>query len=186
MDGRSLKARVMARDSDVSRRPLNRPAYRIWQVWRSLVPRPLDDEDRDVLRSRLPEPARRLFVAMSRGDQRHSLDVYRALLARGCGDPEMLQAALLHDCGKGSGRVRLWVRPPVVLLRALAPGTLRWLASAPRPWWRRPFHDAWHHAEIGADLAVAAGLPDRVGMLIRTHHEPDGPAAELHAVDDAM
>src|SRR5258708_7144058 len=52
--------------------------------------------------------------------------------------------------------------------------------------WRRPFYLAGHHAEIGADLAAAAGLPARSVLLIRTHHQPGGPAAELHAVDEGL
>ena len=158
--------------------------YRVWQVWRSVTARKLDDADRAVLTDLLPLGGRALFATMSTNDQRHSLAVYRKLVARGCADRDLLAAALLHDSGKGSGRVRLWVRPPVVLLRAFAPRVLRWLALRPVPWWRRPFFYAWHHAEIGAQLAAQAGLPERVVLLIRTHHQPNGPAAELHAVDD--
>jgi hypothetical protein len=166
--------------------PLRAARYRVYQVWRSLVARPLDAADHAILEATLPAPGRALFYTMSRNDQRHSLTVYRALCARGCADPDLLSAALLHDSGKGAGRVPFLVRPLVVLLRASAPGALRWLASAPRPWFRRPFYYAWRHAEIGADLAAEAGLPARVVTLIRTHHQPDGPAAELHAVDDEV
>lgn len=167
------------------RQSVHAPAYRVWQVWRSITARPLDEADRAILRELLPPGGRELFATMSINDQRHSLSVYRKLLARGCADRDMLAAALLHDCGKGSGRVRLWVRPPFVLLRAFAPGALRWLAREPRPFWRQPFYNSWHHAAIGADLAARAGLPERVVLLIRTHHQPHGPAAALHAVDDA-
>jgi hypothetical protein len=73
-----------------------------------------------------------------------------------------------------------------VLLRAFAPRALNWLACAPRPWFRRPFYYARLHASIGADLAERAGLSERAVTLIRTHHQPDGPAAELHAVDDEV
>jgi hypothetical protein len=106
--------------------------------------------------------------------------------ARGCTDTDLLAAALLHDGGKGAGRVRLWVRPPFVLLYRLAPGLLRWLARRPTPFFRRPFYAAWHHAAIGAELAAAAGLSERTVLLIRTHHQPDGPAAELHAADEEV
>lgn len=168
----------------MSQRP-RAAVYRVWQVWRSLTARPLDDADRAILRDLLPPGGCDLFATMSTNDQRHSLSVYRKLVARGCMDRDLLAAALLHDSGKGSGRVRLWVRPPFVLFRAFAPGVLRWLAREPHPFWRRPFYYSWQHAAIGADLAARAGLSERVVLLIRTHHQPNGPAAELHAVDDA-
>jgi hypothetical protein len=159
--------------------------YRVWQFWRSVTPYQLNEEDRVILKS-LPARGQTLFTAMARNDQRHSLMVYRALRERGCSDPEMLSAALLHDSGKGSGRVRLWVRPAVVLMRTSMPRVLFWLARDDHSWWRRPFYNAWHHAEVGADLAAAAGLSERTVLLIRTHHQPYGPAAELHNVDDEL
>ena len=167
---------------------VRRAAYRVFQMWRSLVARPLDARERAILTELLPPDGQALFATMTRNDQRHSFTVYRALLAQGCEDHELLAAALLHDSGKGGGRVPLWVRPPVVLLRTFAPGLLRWLARPePAPtWYRRPFYNAWYHAGIGADLAAAAGLSERAVLLIRTHHIPDGPAAALHAVDDAV
>jgi hypothetical protein len=121
---------------------------------------------------------------MTVGDQRHCLNVCSTLQAQGCADRDLLAAALLHDVGKGAGRVRFWMRPTIVLLRAIAPDLFFWLASSPSSRWRRPFYDAWHHAAIGADLAAAAGVSERVALLIRTHHDPHGPAAALHAVDD--
>lgn len=161
--------------------------YRVWQLWRSLRPRRLDASDVAILDQTLSQAGRALFVTMSANDQRHSLTVYRALRSRGCDDPDLLAAALLHDCGKGGGRVPLWVRPPMVLLRAFAPGLLRWLTrEGQRAAWRRPIYAAWHHPAIGADLAAQAGLSARAVLLIRTHHLADGPAAELHAVDDAL
>lgn len=168
------------------RHPLSAARYRVYQVWRSLAARPLNADDHAILDATLPVAGRALFFTMSRNDQRHSLTVYRALRERGCDDADLLAAALLHDSGKGGGRVPFLIRPVVVLLRAFAPGVLRWLARSPRPWFRRPFYYAWRHAEIGADLAARADLSPRVVTLIRTHHQPDGPAAELHAVDDEV
>ncbi len=179
--------------SDRSERPNSPPPtrpgaarYRVYQLWRSLAPRGLDAEDQAILATALAPGGRALFATMSRNDQRHSLTVYRALRGRGCDDGDLLAAALLHDSGKGSGRVPLWVRPPVVVLRAFAPKLLAALARAPRPGWRQPFYHAVHHAVIGAELAAAAGLSERAVLLIRTHHDPSGPAAVLHAVDDAV
>ena len=51
--------------------------------------------------------------------------------------------------------------------------------------WRRALGYAWWHAEIGAEMAAEAGLSARAVLYIRTHHQPDGPAAELHIVDEA-
>ena len=167
-------------------RALSKARYRVYQVWRSLAARPLDDDDRAVLAATLPNGGRALFATMSRNDQRHSLTVYHALRARGCVDPDMLAAALLHDSGKGGGRTPFIVRPLVVLLHRFAPALLAWLARSPHSWYRRPFYYATRHAAIGADLAARAGLSARAVTLIRTHHQPDGPAAELHAVDDEV
>ena len=50
--------------------------------------------------------------------------------------------------------------------------------------WRRALSYAWWHAEIGADLAEDAGLSERAVLYIRTHHQPHGPAAALHHVDE--
>jgi hypothetical protein len=158
----------------------------VYQVWRSLMARPLDNADRAILAEYLPEGGRAIFATMSRNDQRHSLTVYRALRERGCADGDMLAAALLHDSGKGSGRVPFLARPAFVLLKRFAPSALAWMARDVHPWFRRPFYYAERHAAIGADLARDAGLNPRVVLLIGAHHQPDGPAAELHAVDEEV
>jgi hypothetical protein len=44
--------------------------------------------------------------------------------------------------------------------------------------------NAWYHADVGADLAAAAGLSERAVLYIRTHHQARGPAAILHEVDE--
>lgn len=167
-------------------RAIHAARYRVYQLWRSLAARKLDDDDRAILMSVLPPGGRRLFLTLSRNDQRHSLTVYRALRGAGCEDGDLLAAALLHDCGKGGGRVRLWARPPVVLLKRFAPRLLRWLARPAPSRWRAPFYYAWRHAAIGADLAAEAGLSPLTVLYIRTHHQSDGPAAALHAVDDEV
>jgi len=179
--------------------PAGRIAYRAWQFWMALSARPLTAAEWQEITGLLPAPACALFATMTTADQRHCLAVQRALRAHGCVDRELLQAALLHDVGKGARRVPLWMRPTVVLLKRLAPDVLVRLAG-PYPAlpdaahgvpavasarWRRPFWAAWYHATIGADLAITAGLSPRVALLIRTHHQPDGPAAALHAIDDA-
>jgi hypothetical protein len=160
-----------------------RVVYRVSQAWHLLTAR-VRPEEQQFIAVLLPPAARALFATMSVGDQRHCLNVCYALQEQGCKDRDLLAAALLHDVGKSDGRVRFWMRPVIVLMRALAPGLLQRIAAVPRPFWRRPFHAAWHHAAIGADLAAAAGLSERAALLIRAHHDPHGPAAALHVVDD--
>ena len=169
-----------------SHRRLGAMGYRVWQFRQAIARHRIDQEDYAIVRAILPPGGLRLFASMSQNDQHHSLQLYQALQSRGCADTEMLAAALLHDSGKGSGRVQLWVRPLVVLSRAFTPGLLAWLARDDRSWWRRPFYFACHHAAIGADLAAAVGLPERTVLLIRTHHQPNGPAALLHALDEKL
>ena len=52
------------------------------------------------------------------------------------------------------------------------------------PTWRRSLSYAWFHADVGADLAANVGLSERTVLYIRTHHDPHGPAAALHRVDE--
>jgi len=163
--------------------------YRLWQVRQQLgFVAPLSAKERLEVARWLPASALPLFNSMSAADQRHSLRVCQGLQARGCTDPDLLAAALLHDVGKAQGRVPFWTRPAIVLGKLCAPRLLSRLATYPRAGlsrWRRSLGYAWWHAEIGAEMAAKAGLSERVALYIRTHHQPDGPAAELHTVDEA-
>jgi len=163
--------------------------YRLWQVRQQLgFVAPLSAKERLEVARWLPASALPLFNSMSAADQRHSLRVCQGLQARGCTDPDLLAAALLHDVGKAQGRVPFWTRPAIVLGKLCAPRLLSRLATYPRAGlsrWRRSLGYAWWHAEIGAEMAAKAGLSERAALYIRTHHQPDGPAAELYTVDEA-
>lgn len=166
--------------------------YRLGQVRQQLgFVAALTAEERVEVAHWLPPRGLELFESMSPADQRHSLRVCRGLLARKCSERDMLAAALLHDVGKGAGRVPFWTRPVLVLGKLLLPRLLKRLVVSPAFWternvpaWRRALSAAWWHADIGAELAAAAGLSQRTVLYIRTHHQPDGPAAELHLVDE--
>jgi hypothetical protein len=174
------------------RGPLHTLRYRLKQVRQQLgfVP-PLSAEENAEVARWLPATALTLFQSMSDADQQHSLRVCRGLLERGCTEQDLLAAALLHDVGKAQGRVPFWTRPAIVLGKRCAPSLLARLVVAPQllgkrdvPHWRRALSYAWWHAEVGADLAQEVGLSSRAVLYIRTHHQPNGPAALLHAVDE--
>ena len=166
--------------------------YRLWQVRQQLgFVAPLSAEEHLQVARWLPPSALPLFQTMSPADQQHSLRVCQGLLARGCVDKDLLAAALLHDVGKAQGRVPFWTRPVIVLGKMFAPRLLKRLTVYPYEGrtitgWQRALSNAWWHAQIGAELAAAAGLPEKAVLYIRTHHQPGGPAAELHLVDEAV
>src|SRR6266480_1837501 len=175
------------------RSSLHSIAYRLWQVRQQLgFVAPLSAEEYSQVAQWLPASALPLFRTMSAADQRHSLRVCQGLLSRGCVDKDLLAAALLHDVGKAQGRVPFWTRPAIVLGKKFAPQLLTRLVIYPEkctphpniPHWRLSLCYAWYHADVGADLASAAGLSERAVLYIRTHHQPGGPAAELHEVDE--
>jgi hypothetical protein len=174
------------------RNPLATLLYRLGQVRQQLgFVAPLSPQERQEVAGQLSADALRLFESMSPADQRHALRVFRGVQARGWSDRDILAAALLHDVGKAAGRVPFWTRPVVVIGKRCAPRLLTRLTVYPPegnrlPRWRRSLSAAWWHAEVGADLAAAAGLSERTIHYIRMHHRPDCPElAELHLVDEA-
>lgn len=166
--------------------------YRLGQVRQQLgFVAPLTADDYTEVKRWLPDSALALFRTMSAADQQHSLRVCRGLLACGCTEENLLAAALLHDVGKAQGRIPFWTRPVIVLGKALAPGWLRrnvisleQLECAGVARWRRALSYAWWHAEVGAQLAITAGLSEQSALYIRTHHQAHGPAALLHQIDE--
>jgi hypothetical protein len=78
----------------------DRVRYRFRQLRRSLRPN-VRASDLNAARHVLGERLFPLFDSMQAADQRHCLDVYQRLFKSGCTDDEMLQAALIHDAGKG-------------------------------------------------------------------------------------
>jgi hypothetical protein len=157
--------------------------HRVEQFFGHLTARVGADE---ALRAQrvLPAGAWSLFAAMPTADRRHGLDVMERLLAAGRDDPDLLVAALLHDCAKGQ-RLRLWNRVAGVLLEAFAPRLLDRLASTAAGSWRHPFHLYLHHAALSADAAAAAGCSPRAVAFIRgTSAEADASLAAAFASAD--
>ncbi len=114
-----------------------------------------------------------LFRRMRRGEQLHSLNVLRGVLAQGETPPDLAVAALLHDVGKSRYPLRLWQKTGAVLVRACAPPLFARLSRGdPRRWWQRAFvvyvqHPAWS-AELLAETAASASA-----VWLVAHHQDD-------------
>lgn len=121
-----------------------------------------------------------LFDSMHRADQRHGLDVVAVLRAGGHDDPELLLAALLHDCSKGPG-VRLPHRVAWSLGERYGERVTETFAHLPG--FAAAFERLREHADDSADLARAAGCSARTAELIRHQSDPTdaeaGPALRL-------
>lgn len=175
-----------------------RPRYRVHQFLQAAAAwlTPPNAAELAAARCCLPAAAWEMFRALPRSDQHHGLQVLRALAAAGHQQVALCQAALLHDCAKHAGGLRLWHWVAVVLLAAVRPACLTGLTGAAEPSasdWRRPFWVHANHAQQGAELAAAAGCDPCAVELIRRHQ--DRPAltgdpsfdkllAALQAADD--
>jgi hypothetical protein len=165
-----------------------RIAYRSRQFFRAvaaLATGDLTERDRAEVAGVLPEGLRALFFRMALNDQRHSLEVYRRLVAQGYADRDLLIAALLHDCGRSLARIALWQRVALVLAKARRPAMLDRLAgpdaASSGESWRYAFYVQREHARLGAELAVRAGASPIAAAYIRRHEAP--PEATASAPD---
>ncbi len=156
---------------------------KVRQTARHVLGRVSADEHRE-LSGWLTEAQLALFDSMHRADQRHGLDVVARLRAEGRDDPELLQAALLHDASKGP-QVRLWHRIAWSLGERYGEGVTH--AFARLPGFDTGFERLRHHAEDSARLAVQAGCSERTAELIRHQSDPVDPDAgvALRLADEA-
>lgn len=136
----------------------------------------VSDSERAELESTLTMAQLALFESMHRADQRHGLDVRDTLRGEGHDDPELLLAALLHDCSKGPG-VRLPHRVAWSLGERYGERVLD--AFTRVPGFRVAFERLRHHDHESADLALEAGCSERTAELIRHQADPVDPEAGL-------
>ncbi len=161
----------------------DRARYRILQLRRSLRPQ-IRASDLNLAHRVLGDQLFPLFDSMQAADQLHCLDVYRRLLADSCDDAEMLQAALLHDAGKGRiAGARFGVHHRVVYVALeKAPRVLDRLAR-----YNRGLASLHAHSRKTLDLAREYGAPAGVVQLLREMEErapADERARRLKAADD--
>jgi hypothetical protein len=115
-----------------------------------------------------------LFQCLSRGEQLHSLNVLRDVLAQETHTPPGLaQAALLHDVGKTRYPTDVLQKTLAVLVRALAPRRYaQWSQGDPRSYWRRGLAVHEQHPAWSAQLAAEADAPETALWLIAHHADP--------------
>jgi hypothetical protein len=125
-----------------------------------------------------------LFESMHRADQRHGLDVVRALRADHQVDRDLLLAGLLHDCGKGRG-LHVWHRIGWSLADRYGPRVEGPLLTLPT--FRDAFKTMADHADRSAEMALSAGASAVAAELIRNQAEPgdDDLGRALQLADEA-
>jgi hypothetical protein len=140
--------------------------------------------ERDALRTWLTAEQVALFDSMHRADRRHGLDVVAKLRRDGHADPDLLLAGLLHDCGKGRS-LRLWHRIGWSLGERYGAGVRRGFERLPT--FRMAFTVIAEHADVSADMALAAGASERCAELIRHQAAPidDELGVALQLADEA-
>jgi hypothetical protein len=157
----------------------SRALYRARQVAHALRPR-IDADELQAALGLLSPAQSRLFLAMQRRDQRHALEVVRRL-APNTQDPDVMIAALLHDCGKGA--VPVWLR----VLKVASPGLVATLAKPDAAGVRGAAYRLMAHETLSADLAAEAGCSHATVRLIsgKPLAEDLDKALLLAAADDA-
>jgi hypothetical protein len=167
---------------------------RFTALLRSIFWNRLKDTDVAFLRDYLSKQEQILFYSLSARDQRHSLDVaytVRDLLGKRTKvNPDKLyKAALLHDVGKVSARLRICDRVCQVLFFTLLPPLADYLAdrgSETTGYWRRILFFYKYHPRLGAALVKGISSND-VLHLIEHHHDAywSGEPKELTILREA-
>jgi hypothetical protein len=152
---------------------------RTWTYLRASV----SEAELSYLADWLRPPEFALFEAMPVADQRHGIDVQRALGQMGVIDRDVLCAGLLHDCGK-----RRSTRLPHRVAWSLGQryGAWVWRLAVVLPTFKKGLWQMRYHAELSARLAAEAGCSPRTVDLIRQAEKPvDEDGRMLLAADEA-
>ena len=165
--------------------------YRARQFWLALGAQPGSD-DLELATSLLTPSQMALFRGMQPGEQAHALKVLHRLLEQGEVHPDLLAAALLHDCGKQLSPLNPLERAWIVLAQKLFParaaywGRVEKEALAGLAGWRRPLAVAEQHPAWGAEMAQQAGASPLLQALIRRHQQPLTNAEDASLEDELI
>lgn len=169
--------------------PVSRPNPIFQRLFRGLdgllIPfRTIDTAPAEALLSAEALP---LFQRMSKVDQAHSLRLYAWLRFHSWDDPDLLTAALLHDCGKAAARIAVWRRTLKVLIKHFAPWRWALLSRPAKPGtWRYPFYILRTHPLRGACAAEQAGCSETTIWLIAGHETDPDPADPRYSMMCAL
>lgn len=145
--------------------------YRSRQFWQALSASPAPEE-LALARTYLPPSLLSIFNQMHPSEQAHSLRIARQLVEQGENHPDLLAAALLHDCGKNHHPLHLWERVAIVLGKAWFPNQVKQWGSGKPKGWKKAFAVAAQHGDWGAQMAAHAGASPLAVALIRRHQFP--------------
>jgi hypothetical protein len=159
--------------------------YRLRQLYSAIWSTVRPEEYRWV-RKILSEKEYRLFLSQALPDQRHALDV--ALDIKTQADRiektygrdaclSLLQAALLHDCGKALSPPRLWQRILIVTAGFFPQNHGRKIGGYGLFGETLPLYH--EHPLWGRNLAAEAGCSHQVLALIEHHHAPESPLEKI-------
>lgn len=148
------------------------PGHLVARFAGSLLARPVSADDLRWVGEVLARAELRLWLRMSRADQRESVRVARAA-QRALGvdaQPEWLAAALLHDVGKTDAALGPYRRAVATVAGTVAPAMVpAWRESASG--FTRRVGLYLDHAAIGEQKVLLAGGRPAVATWARVHHD---------------
>lgn len=145
-----------------------RAAYRLRQFWLAVAGRPTQIQLEKAARVLTPVQFS-LFRQLQLSEQAHALDVLERVQAAGHTQPELMQAALLHDVGKAQHGLRIWERVWIVIGGRLFPQLKTVWAEGQLRGLQRAFVIAVQHPAWGAEMTRAVDTDPRVVKLIALH-----------------
>lgn len=145
--------------------------YRAQQFFKTITAGPVSPEAQKQIHAVLNQPELELFNRFPHSDKWHAYRVLCTLQSANHNQPDLMQAALLHDIGKTRVHLFVWERVIAVLGMKLFPQKAERWGAGKVAGWQRPFVVKAQHAAWGAEMAVAAGCSPLTINLIRRHQD---------------